>query len=435
MRAEAPAFGSVARARLAADAAVGDGVVESAVTRWALYLYVFWIPLEYPNRTLPFDLGTLAGSAFVLTTLISARACYRRLPAPVVCYGLFFYVWCASFVLNGGQYRGLFIPATLRLLQLILVFWASCNLLRNPRTARNVLVTLVVAVTVLALLQVTGVANAMSDLEDGVRRVTVLGQNANRTSRFLAGAALAVIGLTFGRARVSSGQRALAAGLVLLYVGCMVRGGSRGGMLTLAAGVLVFALSGRSLRAKLRTLGAAAVVMGALGYMALQSPLMQRRLALAQSGNLAKREIIFPTAWRMFTERPLVGWGPVRAYYELGERLPQEAVERRDTHNLVLDLLATTGVAGAVPALMALALSVLAAWRARGGAFGLLPVAFLAQVFTGNMSGNFLAFKLYWVFQALAVATAPTLAAHRARRLEARSGRPAVARPARRGAA
>lgn len=376
-----------------------------AITRWACYLYILTIPLEYPDRTLPFDLGTLVGAVFLLTTVFSPRVCFARISAPVGWYWAFLYVWVAAFALSGGQYPDLVVQAFLRLLQLVLILWAMSNMMRDEPTMRSALLVLALSCVALAALQVTGVANAQADLGDGLRRATVLGQNPNRTGRFLAGGALILIGLSYGRTRPALRPQWLAWPLVALLAIAMVRGGSRGAMLSLAVGMFTFALAGGNLRSKLRNSIVALLVVGVLGWVAIQSPLMQKRFAQAESGNLAGREEIFPTAFEMFRERPVLGWGPMRTYFELASRLPESGHERRDTHNLVLELLTSTGAVGALLCLTALAMSILAAWQARRGAEAVLPLALMTSVVIGNMSGNFLAFKLYWVYQAYAIAS------------------------------
>src|SRR5687768_11706105 len=123
--------------------------------------------------------------------------------------------------------------------------------------------------------------------------------------------------------------------------------------------------------------------------------------------------MIFPLAAAMAMEKPLFGWGGIRNQFELGSRLPENDRARRDTHNLGLELMTSTGLVGTIPFLIGLSLCVLAAWRARRGPQGVLPMAMIALVLVGNLSGNFLVFKLYWVMLAFAVASATALRLHR----------------------
>jgi O-antigen ligase len=377
------------------------------VTRWGFLLYVLSIPLEYPDRTLSLDFTTLVGGVFLLTALISPRVCFGRIPLPVAWYAAFLYVWGAAFVLNGGHYPSSVLWAFLRLLQLVLILWASANLMRDDGTRKTALLALALSCLLLAALQVTGVANAPADFGGGLNRASVLGQNPNRTGRFLAGGALILIGLSYGRYQSVLRPRLLAWPLFGLLTIALVQGGSRGAMLSLAVGMFAFAVAGGTMVTKLRNSLVAVLVVVSLAWIAFQSPLMQKRFEQAESGNLAGRENIFPAAFQMFTERPIGGWGPIRNYYELASRLPTYEGERRDTHNILLETLTSTGLVGTTLCLIALALCGLAAWRARKGPEGVLPLALMTSVLIGNMSGNFLAFKLYWLYQAYAIGSAP----------------------------
>jgi O-antigen ligase len=136
----------------------------------------------------------------------------------------------------------------------------------------------------------------------------------------------------------------------------------------------------------------------------MRSPLMQERVVMASEGNLAKREQIIPNALRMFLDRPILGWGAENEY-ELQKRMPQLYRDSRDTHNLVLHVLTTSGLLGSVPFFAALWLAVRAAWRSRRGPLGSLPLAVLMGLLAGNMSGNYIAFKLQWIVLALAFAS------------------------------
>ena len=169
----------------------------------------------------------------------------------------------------------------------------------------------------------------------------------------------------------------------------------------------------------LATMVAFALVLG----LAFQSPIMRERFEKAEEGNLAGREEIFPAAWEMFRQQPLLGWGPISNRYELNSRLrrPQDD-STRDTHNLVLELLTATGLVGAVFFFVGFGLCVASAWRARRGSQGILPLAMLAAVLAGNMSGNYLVYMPYWLVLAYALASASLIPAPR------RPGRPVTGR-------
>jgi O-antigen ligase len=385
-----------------------------ALVEWAFLLYAFSIPFESPIRILPYDVPTVVGALFLATTALAPRLCYGRAPAALWWFAAYLYAFGVSFVVGGGGYADKVQEQFIKLFEMILIFWAGLNLMRRPGMAERTLLALGAACLALALLQLSGVANSQVLMDDGVRRAAVLGQNPNRTSRLLGTGLLALAGLAYARPRAAV-RPALALPLCAVLAAAMLRGGSRGGLLAMIAGFCVFALAGATLGARVRNLATVALGLLLVGGAALQSPLMRQRLAMAQSGNLAKREEIFPTAWGMFKERPVTGWGPTTNYYENASRMPMRGFESRDTHNLVLELLTATGVLGTVPFLVGLAVVARAAWRARRGPQGMLPAAFVGALLVGNLSGNFLGFNDYWLVLASACAAVPAAPAPRGR--------------------
>jgi O-antigen ligase len=378
-----------------------------AVVRWALYAFVLLLPFESPNRILvPYDITTVMGFVFLGATLINPRGCYRRIPAPYWCFFIYLYVFGVTFVLNGAWYapdpevRKLFILVT----QPLLISIAACNMMRDDRIARRALLTLVAGCVGLALLQAAGVADSMVDLGGKVQRATVLGQNPNRTSRLLGTGLLVVIGLTYGRERDGLRPRMIAWAPAALLLMAMIRSGSRGALLATGLGLLAFSLSGKTVEARIRNAAAMVVALLLAVTLALESEVMRARIELAESGNLAKREQIFPTAFAIFAEKPMLGWGPVANQYELGLRLPEHLDDRRDTHNLLLEVFTSTGVLGGIPFFLGLGLCFVGAWKVRRGLQGTLPLALMTMILAGNMSGNFLAFKIQWLMMGYVIA-------------------------------
>jgi O-antigen ligase len=136
--------------------------------------------------------------------------------------------------------------------------------------------------------------------------------------------------------------------------------------------------------------------------------MLRTRLLAAEAGSLAGREHIYPAALDMISERPLLGWGPIENQFEIAARIGEEKKDRRDAHNIVLDLLSSTGILGTIPFLIGYALAVRGAWRARRGPYGILPLALMAVTFMGCMSGTWIASKILWLTLAIAIATGAT---------------------------
>jgi O-antigen ligase len=130
----------------------------------------------------------------------------------------------------------------------------------------------------------------------------------------------------------------------------------------------------------------------------------------------------------MVTQKPLLGWGPTANKYELASRVPQQGYNRRDTHNLGLELLTSTGLAGFVPFFGGLLVCLSASWAARKGRHGILPFALTASLLAGNMAANYLTFKLQWLVLAYAMASGSSVLRSREESVQAGPRRARVAR-------
>jgi O-antigen ligase len=193
----------------------------------------------------------------------------------------------------------------------------------------------------------------------------------------------------------------------------VIQTGSRGGLACVVAGLLAMLWDGPTRGARVRNavLGLAAIALLVVGT--LRSETMRNRIEAAAEGGLAGREEIYPALFAMIADRPLIGWGPIENQVEIAERIGEMEQERRDAHNLLLELLSTTGLAGAAPFLIGLLLVFRAAWRARRGSLGFLPLAFLLAAFTGTISGTWIAAKILWLSFGLALAAGALVARRR----------------------
>ncbi|PYP42096.1 MAG: hypothetical protein DMD43_04140 [Gemmatimonadetes bacterium] len=293
-------------------------------------------------------------------------------------------------------------------LQVILLLITLYNVLADPRVLRGALLTLVVATAARAAVQVSGLAATRALEWGGGERVTAFGQNANLSAMILAAGLVAVLGL-----RAPKDPRLPRLGLLVWPVAAvlgfaLIQTGSRGGMLCALAGLVTFWFAPDQRLGRLVLNGALGLLAGAaLAWGALQNTAMRNRLTNAEGGNLAGREIIYPGALEMIEERPLFGWGPVANQFELSRRLHLDTRKypSRDVHNLLLELLSTSGVIGTIPFLIGLGLCLRGAWRARRGPVGLIPLAMLAAVLTGTLSGTWIISKILWLALAVALAT------------------------------
>ena len=371
------------------------------VVRAALYLFVLSIPFEMPNRVFPVEIPTITGAVFLLATVLSPSASYRRIPGSV--FWFFGYLWMfgLSTLVNTTIYTTLVLNLFLLMLELMLIFWVASNLLRDRTVLRGVLITLAFAVTVRSALQVLGIGATAHTVWTGGERITAFGQNANLSAIIMSVGALILLNL---RPRILTWPIVPIIGLAIIQTG------SRGGLLCLVLGVLVWAIgSGRTMAARLRGLAAGLLVLAVLAVGVWRSDMLRTRLlASAEQGSFAGREEIYPAVVGMIRERPVVGWGPIGNQFEIAARIGEEKKDRRDAHNLVLDLMSSTGILGTIPFLIGYLLCWREAWRARRGPYGILPLSLMAVTFMGSMSGTWIAGKILWFTLSVACACGAT---------------------------
>ena len=164
---------------------------------------------------------------------------------------------------------------------------------------------------------------------------------------------------------------------------------------------MVFGLKKGDVSTRLRNL--AVIFVGFLLFVALifQSEMSLTRFEKTlEDGNLARRDTVFPAAWQMITEKPIFGWGAKLGEFELGERLAHPRDISKNAHNLILYVLMSVGVVGFVPLMLGIFLALRAAWKARLGERGVLPLSLLLTVLAANMSGIWVNNKMHWLVTA-----------------------------------
>jgi O-antigen ligase len=384
----------------------GAAPAVSPLVHWMFYLFIFSLPFEYPKRTFPVEVTTLTCGVFLLATLLQVRACFRWVPRALPWFGAFLYAFLVSFAFSGGEYGSEVRKFFLLLLQLVLMLWASYGLLRDERVARIGLIVLVTACVLRAGLQLSGVAATSHAEWTGGERVSALGQNANHSAMILTAGLIALVGLAYGRQAIRRPRAAVVWPLAITLGVAIVQNASRGAILALAAGVAAFSLGGRTPWSRVRNVVIALLALALLVWASYSSEALRNRFKrTAETHTMAGRERLFPTLWQMFLERPVLGWGPINNKYELGARLPEQQRPRRDSHNVVLEVLTGFGLLGAAPFLVGVAMCIRSAWRARHGPEGVLPLAMIVAVLIANMSGNWIASQLLWLTLAYALAS------------------------------
>jgi O-antigen ligase len=385
------------------------------VVIWALCLFAASIPLEAPDRFI-IEVSAMTSALLVLSTVVDLRGCYARLPLAVVCFAFYLVVLAVSFALQGGMYPGgvdLLQVAIqfLRLITNVLLLWACANLLRTERIYRAGLWFLVLGCLIRAALPILGLARS------GTERVAAFGQNPNESAQVLAMGLLALVGLNYVQPRGARWLRVLAwSGCALLAVG-LVQTGSRGGLATACIGGVIYLATGQTLRIKIRNVAIGLLMLSGLAFLTSRSDTMRARLEKTfaagdpyETGslNLAGRETIWPLALDMIRDKPLLGWGPLINRKELGLRLGDPEHGTRDTHNLPLEVLTSSGLLGAIPFFLGTWLCLRAAWRFRAGPRGAVPLALVVAILAGNLSQNRISGPVLWFILAYGLASEAT---------------------------
>jgi O-antigen ligase len=390
------------------------------LVRGAFYVFIFSLLFEWPDRPIPMEIPTLIGFIYLAFTLLQPKVCYRYFPKELGFYAvyiLFFALLCGFVRRQDDAIRLLTL-----MVQIFFLMWSGYNLMRYERITKTALLTLVISCSALSAMQLLGVAATQWDFYDVGSRTSVLGQNPNNMANNISLGLVALMGFAFGRNKTSLQAKYVAAPLAVIMVGAIIDTGSRGALIALGIGFAAFAIRGKTLWAKAKSLVIVLAVLGGLVLAVLLTPSLVSRYEQTLNGNgMSGRENIFPTAWGMFKEKPFIGWGPIDNMYELGRRLQIINGVRvspdgsKDTHNMFLEVMTSTGLFGTVPLLIYVILCLLAAWRARRGSQGALPIVMVITVILIDMSGNWIASKLDWLMMACALASANPLLAVRAR--------------------
>lgn len=235
-------------------------------------------------------------------------------------------------------------------------------------------------------------------------RLTVLGSTPGTTGATLALGLIALMGLVYGRKERNYLIRILVWGPFLIMAGFLVSTGSRAAMLAFAIGIGLFFNKGGNVRTKIRIGMIFLFGLGILIWLTFQfhPETLSRFENTVNEGDTAGRDIIYAQSAEMVNEKPLLGWGPVHYRYELARRVGYKGQER-DPHNLILKILLEVGLVGAIPYFLGIGSCLWAAWTARNGFQGPLPLSMLVTVLMINMSQPWDNRKIYWIILAYAL--------------------------------
>jgi O-antigen ligase len=376
---------------------------------------MFSLPLEYPDRSIPLETHTITGALFLLVALGQPALCFRRPSFAFWCLAA--YLWAYGSMGLFSDHRGEVAKLFANYLQVLLLFWVGTNLMRTQAMAEAALWSFVAGCTVVGLLNFLGIGSetVVSDLTS---RQIVFGQDANRLGGNMGLALLTLMTLVFKpHLRLIRFETFLGIAMAFILAKSLMLAGSRGAVTAVAIGVVAYSLRASDVRSFSRQAGVTLLVVAALSLVIYRSDSMMKRYQRTlNEGSMSGREELYPEAWQMFRERPLLGWRPIDHNYELGLRTAgfelgeknsdgRSLVLNRDTHNLVLDVLTSVGLVGGLPLFVCIAACLTSAWGARAGPAGTAPLVLAITVLALSMDTNWSASKQGWLVYAYSVAS------------------------------
>ncbi len=283
---------------------------------------------------------------------------------------------------------------------LYLIFFDLC---RDPRAARAVIYTFVGSTMLLSLIAHLGIGGAVGATAAGrggvAERVGVLGMNLNYQAFLYAGAIIGLLCRGIVRwPRFGGVDWALAVGGVSMLF-ALLQTGSRGGLLTLVAGVtaaLVLLFRGRRWAAYALLVP---LLLYGIGHAIMSSEVIRARVEATLGGeDLGMRDVLAREAFQMLKERPLTGWG-ANYIEELGARTGKPRIA---AHNTYLQVATSFGLLGFMPWVAGLVVTGLRLWRHRSGFWGATLLAIFAALLVAMVPGNYAYGRFAWIFLALA---------------------------------
>lgn len=375
----------------------------------AYYAFVLFIPIEtiitFNNQgESGMTFSRLLGFVLFGLAMINWRYCFRTIPVSF---------WMLAWYLAAYSVSELWVPRNLdeafhehqaTIIQMAALFLISANLFVDAKFRGALLrfygwwCSLVAAGILLG-----AIGGEILYLEG---RSSIQGQDPNVAAGFLALGAVCLAGdpCLFERGRSKALWAVMLAPIAVLIF-AILETGSRGGLVAFGVGILALvACGGKAARG--RRLLLAGAVMAALVLLVIHEfqtgTVTAARLDQAwNAGDTAGRTKIWETAWAMFLERPLFGYGGINNFLTLGVHVN---FPFRDTHNLILAILTEVGLVGAVPFLAALAYALWRAWRYGGRTGDVLPFALMASGLAINVSLTGYHQKIFWIVFAAAVA-------------------------------
>jgi O-antigen ligase len=391
-------------------------VEPNALVRWAFYLSVLSVPftrLYVPGTGERFGVMRAVQLLLLCAVLSQPRICLRLIPISL----LWFVGYSGVRILSGLWFSPELVtswwPGMCDWFQFSFPWvWIIFNVLQFPKTRRAGLWAFACGCSLCAVFHILGIGVAAVDNSLEEVRTSIFGENANLAGATYAVAVIILIGLgMFKDTRPS--HRLLIFPLIALVAFGLAKTGSRTSGLLVAMGTFVLLFQAESFSSRLRRYSSLMLIGAILAGVIWQVPVIMQRFGDINASNLKQQEgraRMAPVLWEMFLRSPIYGSGPAQYEFELTRRAMPYLIRDQRTivaHNLALLLLVETGLIGFLIFSAGLWAALKAAWRARGGACGFLPLALLVPFLVeGMILGNPTSNHTFWFAIAYALAGA-----------------------------
>lgn len=364
--------------------------------RVAVYLSVFAIPflrVYLPGTGERVGVTRLVQVLMIFAVLSQPRVCLRFLPWALIGFG----AYCGMRVLSGlmltPELSASWWPVTLDWLQLWLPWvWVLFNVLHHPTVRRGTFWALALGASLCALFHSVGVG--ASDLAAGRFedvRSTVFGENANIVGETYALGLIAAAGLGMLKETSLAARLAVVPLAATMGLG-LAKTGSRTGLFIVGVGLAVLLFQARAFLPRGKRYATMLLVAAVLVAALSQVPTVLKRLqeiTRPETRHRDARARMIPVLWEIFLRSPIYGTGPDHYQAELTRRAMPHLLRQHRTiasHNLVLLLLAETGVIGFMLFMTSLFMVCRSAWRGRDGPLGLVPLALILPMILASLT-------------------------------------------------
>ena len=317
---------------------------------------------------------------FIVLSLPVWNKYYRHWHPVLIMYGIFLFIGFCS------DLRAVNYHCSLSLLHMIrqqaqgefLCLVAYNMILRNPRSIKKLVFTIVFCAIITGLFMVLGIGVATS-VERGTEgyRYAVLGQNSNGTGRMLILHILLAFMLIMNAFKVSRFEKIMMIVLLPVSLLALVRTASRGSLATLVLVAPFVLLTFKSTGKKIVCVFAGLLAMGVLMVFILSSEMMLSRLQKSYyDRDMGGRDYIWESCIRIWSKNKFMGAGLVS--YTVENALELGAYRMHvSSHNTYIRALVGAGLFGSAFYVGCLIILLVEAFKQRKDPYGNILFLFL----------------------------------------------------------